>query len=385
MIYKNPVGISPSYEIAIDGVSVDYLAISVLELHLEVNLHDMLVITMSGIPTRAISDYRDRPVFCNIDLGAGYSQSFHGYITEIRPKAAVTLGVMNYSPFQTVDIVCLGTSYEMRGSKSRLWSGYTLSNIVSELSAEHKFSFDAPKDPFTFSPIIQDRESDWQFIVRYANSLGYDVTLNGTHLHVFDPYKAASRQISYNKLLTEKTLSQARPHPGHIHDMTISAAERNPDGVYLDAVVTVHQEDDTVFDLSLREVKGLRKRSRFSSRINDVVDTYEQAERALLADSKKKYDLTAEMTVMGIPGCKPGGVVDVDKYGGEASDGLWYVSAVSHRLHSSAFVSKITAHKNHRSPLVDARQRASIAQAPPAPSLQGDRWLASKRVTNVYT
>lgn len=384
MITKQTYGLSPALTVAINGVPVDYLALNEVVLHLEVGLHDMLVLRMSGIPPRAMTDYRNRPVFCSMDLGGGMFSDFYGYVIDVRAVSATSGGVMNGSPFQDAYVYCMGTSYEMRGGDSRVWKETRLHDVATTLSSKYGFSMDVPFDNLILSPMLQDNESDWQFLVRYAEALGYETTLHGTHLHVFDPYKAYTHGTSFHRLYTGKqAMAGLTPQPGQISTFDVSLAEHHPDGVYKDTTIAVHQDDNLIYEVSLRSLRGISAPARFSNRLRDSVDTFEQAVRAIDVESKEHYDYSANATVLAVPGCKPGGVVEVDSYGTDSIDGLWYVRAVKHTLHSSAFVSDLKLVRNINSELVPTS--VAVFQAPPAPKLVNDRWIASKRNINAYT
>ena len=384
MITKTQYGLSPTLTVTINGAPVDYHALNEVEMYLEHDLHDMLILRMSGIPARAMSDYRNRPVFCSLELGSGYSQEFAGYVIDVRATAIASAGVLNGNPFQDAHIICMGTSYEMRGGNTRVWPGHTIQDVVAELSDTYGFSFDVPEDSLVLANQIQSGESDWQFLTDYATALGFETTLHGTHLHVFDPYQAYSRRTSYHVLRTSQQVhAGTAPYPGQITDINVTMAERHPDGVYKDTVIAVHQDNNVVYDVSLSDLRGLTAPARFVDRLSDSALTHDQAVRAIEARGKKSYDYYADLTVMGLPGCKPGGVVSIDSYGAANTDGLWYVRSVRHRLHSGVFLTDLKIARNINSELVP--NPVHSMQPPPAPKLVNGRWVPTKRVLNVYT
>ena len=112
MIVKSPYGVSPDIEVTIGGATVDYNTMYRVELILEENQHDMLVIEVSGIPPRAITDYYGKPVQLTISTGPRLSQRFNGYVEDVRPVSLTAGGLMNKSPFQAARIVCMGASYQ---------------------------------------------------------------------------------------------------------------------------------------------------------------------------------------------------------------------------------------------------------------------------------
>jgi phage protein D len=383
-IYKHATGVSPTFSATIDGASVAYANIREVEIFLEVNLHDLLVLHMTSIPPRATADYRGRAVQVVLDNGGNYVHEFDGYVIDVCPESVTEAGTVNGSPFQNARIVCLGASSEMRGSRSKVWAGQRLQDIVSVLADTYDFSADVPNDPLITSTIVQDSESDWEFLVRYAKLMGYVATLHGTNIHVFDPYKAAGRNISYHKLRTGADIGATlTPNPGNISTFNAVLGDYHPDGVYKDTTIAVHQDNGQVFDVSLTEMRGLTSPARFTDRLPGSVDNYEQAARALSAHAKETYDFNAEAEVLGIAGCLPGGLVTVDKYGGEV-DGLWFVNSVTHKLNSGIFVSKLGLARNINSELVENAPVQAYRQPPASVAVKG-KWATTKRLVNVYS
>lgn len=384
MIFKHPYGVSPSLSVTIDGASVAYDTIKEVEVMLEENLHDMAVLHLIGLPTRATLDYRNRPVQITLDTGATYFQEFNGYVVDILPESLTKDGTANKSPFQNSRLVCLGASYAMRGTTSHVWADHRLQDVVDTFSDKYGFSYSVPSDPLVFSPMIQDNESDWQFVVRYATMMGYKVTMHGTHLHVFDPFKAAGRGISYNKLRTASDLGGTiAPHPGNIVSFSASLKNDHPDGVYKDTVVSVHDDLNNVYDVSLRDLRGLSSPALFPDRLASQVDSYEQAVRSIEARARSTYDFAATAEVLGVAGCKPGGVINLDQYGGEV-DGLWYVNSIRHVLNSAMFTSELSLSKNIVSELLNPTPVAKLPP-PPTANLVNGKWSTSRRVSDVYS
>jgi phage protein D len=354
MIHKNPYGVSPTLEIVIGNVEIDYATINFLELHLAENQHDLLVMEMSGIPPRAILDYYNKPVSVSISTGGNYSQKFYGYVEDVRPESVTGFGLMNGSPFQTAKIVCLGASYVMRGSTSFVWNRYRLSDIARDLANKYSFSLDVVKDPAIHESLVQTNESDWQFLTRYATFLGYSVNVHGTHMHLYDPYKALSRQNSYHVLSTlrKKDNNSLRPMPGQVMEFSGSFSKRHIDGEYNESIVTVVQPDNRMFNVTSRTVAPTNNGvPRFPNRVAEYTDNFEEAARRISSVSKEKYDYYATAKVIGVAGCKPGGIVRLDNYDTEF-DGFWYVQSVKHTVHSNAFFSELELAKNVNSELV---------------------------------
>lgn len=385
MITKTPTTVAPTFEITIDGAPVNYDSINSFDIMLSEGQHDLLKVGMSGIPTSYITEYMNLPVGLSLHTGSSYSESFSGYIANVVPKSVTAHGTVNNSPFQEVTLNVMGASYRMRGKKSRLWNGYKLSQIAEELAKTYRLSMDCPVDDRVFNQIAQSEESDWQFLNRCTKQLGYSLTCHGTHLHIFDQYKASSRNISAHKLLTVRRLANnGTPHPGQILSFNGSFMDRHPDGEYMDTVVSLN-DGTSIFDVRTSEVLGKSEKAVFENRLNVHVDNYYEAIRTLESTNKDLYDYEATVTAVGMLGVRPGGVVDVDNYDSRF-DGLWYVSDVTHRIASGIFTTELRIKRNFNSQL---ESPASVVPVTLVPDSIYDRttrsWTARSNQYRVYS
>lgn len=384
MITKLPYGLSPTLEVAVGNSSIDYNTITRVELFMEDNQHDMLVMEIAGIPPRAITSYYGKPVQVKISTGGNFYQSFYGYVADIRPSSFTGFGLMNDSPFQEAKIICMGVSYDMRGAVSKVWDGYRLSDVARELSSKYRFSVDVPSDEFVHDSLLQTNESDWQFLSRYSKFLGYAMSVHGTHIHIYDPYSSLSRQASYHKLTTlmsdKKNINAS---PGQIIEFEGTFSKRHVDNEYKESIIPVINQDATTYDVSSTSTSvannGL---ARFKDRIPEYVDNYSEASRRISSVIKEDYDYYADVIVLGIAGCVPGGVVSVDQYNGDF-DGFWYVQAVKHVVHSDNFSTELKLAKNFNSEL--RLDNTEPFQSPPTPFYEIDRWVSSRARYHEYS
>lgn len=386
MIQQVPYGLSPSVDITIANVAVDYTSINRLELHLAENQHDLLILDMSGIPPKAITEYYEKPVYLKISTGGNFSQEFYGYVEDVRPNSFTGFGLMNGSPFQEAKIICMGASYVMRGTTSRVWNSYKLSDIAKEMCQKYGFSLDVISDPAIHESLLQTNESDWQFLTRYAKFLGYSVNVHGSHMHVYDPYKALSRQNSYHVLSTirKKVGASLTPTPGQILEFSGSFSKRHVDGEYKESTVTIVNPDHSMFDVSSRTVAPNHNGvARFPDRVPEYVDNFEEAFRRISSVAKEDYDYYATSRVLGVAGCVPGGIVSLDNYNADF-DGFWYVRGVKHIVHTNAFSSELELAKNFNSELRFTNTEA--AQRPPKPIYSNRQgWVSTTKRIYEYS
>lgn len=380
MIRNSPIGVSPTLVVTINDAPVNYESLNAITIDLKENEHDYCEIVMAGVPTRSITEYIGKSVYVHIDTGASYVTEFFGTIEQSLPTATTNKGRLNSNLFQEVKFVCLGCSYAMRGNTSRVWSGQTLAQVAGFLCDLYGFSLDVPQDILTFDNFIQSTESDWQIIVRYASMMGYRVNVHGTHMHIYDPFRALGRLPSLHRFVTPLR-ADVVASPGQVISFDGSFAQRAADGRYFDTIATVIGDDGTTYDVSTSDVQQLTSPARFANNINTFSDTYQEARRVILSEYKSRYDYKADAVVLGAAGMVPGGVVLLDKYDG-LFDGYWYVHGVRQVVKSGSFITSAQLRKNQVDTLVD--MSAQGFTQPPAPKFING-WTTSQRRVNVYT
>lgn len=384
MIVPSTHGVSPKFEITVNGVEFNYVSLHSIVISLEENIHDVAKLRVAGIPARAITDYLNAAVEIKLYLNANLFQHFVGTIIEVDPSSSTSEGLVNKSPFQDATIVCLGASYDMRGPRERMWSNSTLADVVNELSRRYRFSADVPRTPVIYPQLMQSNESDWQFLVRYARMLGLSVNCHGTHIHVYDPYKAVGRNTSLHKLTTLRgDKSDITQYPGQIFEFKGSFLDLRKGGTINKPVIAVAQPDGNLYDVSWREINREEDRSEDRDlRSHWFAESYDEAKVVLSAAKKKWYDYTATATVVCTPGVVPGGVVDLLEYNSNF-DGLWYVNSVEHTLITNTFSTDLRLKRNRDSQLKYSPVQSF--QDPPPPEFHKDRWQSRRSVVNVYT
>lgn len=384
MITPPTHGVAPKFEITINGVEFNYMSLHSIHISLEENMHDLAKIRVAGIPPRAITEYLNTAVDIKVWLNANFYQRFVGTVIEVDPISMTREGLVNRSPFQDATLTCLGASYDMRGPRERMWNNSVLDDVVREFSRRYRFSADVLKTKPVYSQLMQSNESDWQFLVRYSQMMGLSVNCHGTHIHVYDPYKAVGRNTSLHKLTTLRgdgfDLTQ---YPGQIFEFHGSFLDRRKSGSINKPVISVAQPDGKRYDVSWREINREADRAEDRDvRAHWYAESYDEAAAVLGAAQKKGYDYEATATVMFLPGAVPGGVIDVREYKSEF-DGLWYVHSVEHTMITGNFSTVLKLRRNRNSQLIQTP--VEEFREPPLSEWSQDRWQARRASVNVYS
>lgn len=386
MIYKSTSPLSPAVTIRISGVEVDYTSIMGADLVLEENKHDLLVLKFSGVPPSLINQYLNAPVLFNIDSGTFRSQLFTGYVSNVEPVTQANLGYVNNSPFQEVNVYCVGASYYMKALSNKVWNPPTLGNVVSSMSKKYGFSADFPRDQYTPLGLSQTAESDWSFLVKAVNKYSYRVSVHGTHIHVWDVYSATGRASSYHELITNSNPGGAQPCTILKFEAYMGALSSS--GYSSSTTVSYLDRQGNSLSVNTRDIKadsGLGKKfvSDFENFAASSTQSFEEAQRELLRIKKANMPFSAHVELTAGAGIVPGGIVNVLNYGSDF-DGLWYVKSVKHVLSQAHYLTHLEITKDAvYTPDINITPVTKF-KAPPEPLVINNRWVARTRKVTEY-
>lgn len=385
MIFRSGNPTSPSVDITFGNVYVDYTRIVQVELELGENKHDLLKVTMAGIPPMAVTDYLNAPV--NVGwFQESMGHNFKGYVVFVDPQYTNRQGEVNHSPFQLTTIHCLGASYDMKGKVTKAWEEPTLHSVVKELAEKYQYSYSIPEDDFKYVRLVQSEESDWEFLVRVADSLGYVVTLHETHIHVFDRYRAVGRQISMHLLETVANSRDMKMRPGRVLTFrgtfgNITAAGNSNDEI----ISSMDSSGNLVTVTTEGRGSGLGRalESRFTDQLALNLVSASYAEGHLEARTRNKFTFSANIELTGTAGIKPGGVVDLRKFNSNF-DGVWYVSSVCHTLTFDKYTTEITVLRDSTSEEPFKKNYVSSVKEVPPSTIRSEKWCAQHLMEDVY-
>lgn len=388
MIFKNSFPNAPDVSVVLSGVSVDYTSIQTVTIDIAENKHDMATIVFVGLLPKAITDYVGTPVYISISISPAQVTTFYGYVTYIEPEMITRRGLINDSPVQSATVVCLGASYTMSNSKNKVWENTTLPNIVESLATAYNYSYSVPAEYFVWKRLLQNQQSDWAFLQETCSSLGYSLTTNGTHIHVYDPFKALGRKLPYVELVTVRGASGNLDYvPGRIMEFTGTFGDVTPDGdsnkvdyVGIDSSgrpLTISPDDMQHSRL------GEAVPSRYTTTVNVNVSSLEMLNKFANSAVRKRYPYNAKVTVTGIPDPVPGSIAKIDNYDSNF-DGYWLVRSVHHTVTRSNFLTELTISTDSTSGKNPEIVPVAAYVEPPSPTLFDGEWLSSKAYGDIY-
>lgn len=385
MIIQSGNPLSPKVSFEINGVEVNYFSINEIYLDLEENKHDTLTFIMSGIPHKAITDYEGAAVRFSLSSGPGRTQNFNGYVMYVEPQHNIDAPMVNGSVFYTAKIVCFGASVSMKTVRQRVWENTTIYKIGQEIAKYYKFSIDVLKDEFVISRIVQASESDWEFLRRICGTYGYSFSVHGTHIHIWDPFKASGRRPSYERIVPVSAVSDAVP--GSILKFTGTFGTLTVDGSSYRYELTSFDNSGTIVTNAetspIKAWSGVNESPKYSTILAESATSVGEARKIIDGKRRHTFPFNAKVELMAGAGIVPGGIVEVLGYD-SGIDGLWYVKSVRHNIGGTSYTTHIEIGKDHNTEGNFVVAPTKLAESAPEAVFLDNTWKSSKGRVVLY-
>lgn len=386
MIFRNSFPNSPLLKIYIDRASVPDSQIVSVDLHFAENKHDMAVITYSGFPGMAVTEYRGLPVAIELGNNEASITRFVGYVAYVDVEANTRMGIVNKSLIQAAKVVCFGASYEMKAIKSTFYEDYTLPKLVSDLAQKYNMSYSVPNNNYTFTRIEQGGKSDWELLVNTANSIGYNVQVNGTHIHIYDPFSAyfRSQPVTLLQNLAENTEARGA---GNIYEFKGTFGDITPDGGAVNWNLKSLDIRGKEIEYETASLSGSRLGKRLPSRFTHEITLNTVSQEALQQITnkyeKQMFPMNAEVSVVGVSTALPGRLALVSRYD-SMFDAHWLISEVTHSVNQVHYITKLKIKTDSTNENEMQTVPGSGFKEPPAATLRNNYWASSKEFAYVY-
>lgn len=387
MIFQSPNPLSPKVTIEFDGVAVDYKSIHSINLSLEENKHDVAVVTLNGIPPKAITDYIDAGVIITASIGPGRDITFCGYVTYVEPESTTYASVINNSVFQKARVVCFGSSVAMKSTVTRVWENVSTVTLAKTLASKYSFSLEVFKDQFALPKIIQTKQSDWEFLTSFCKKYGYAVTVHGTNMRIWDINKALGRRQSFEVLSTPKSVNDLQPgsiikFSGTFGYLTPEGKSYNYSVESIDNSGKIAKTTGRTSDSSLMW-SGVGKPTKFNSSLTVSSNSVYESEKIIEASFKNALPFNARVETAAALGTVPGGVVLIEGYSSNF-EGFWYVRGVEHEILGSNCISRLKLSKDFNTTNDAVFPPSEISESHPTPKFIEKTWRASVEKVSVY-
>lgn len=385
MIFRNAYNDAPLLNVFIDRATVPDTRIVSVELNMAENKHDMAIITYSGFPGIAVTEYIGLPVSINLGNNESNMITFTGYVAYVDVEANARMGIVNESLIQAARVVCFGASYDMKQIKSAVYIDTTLPKLVSALANRYRLSYSVPNNNYTFKVIEQSGKSDWELLSDTAESIGYYVMVSGTHIHVYDPFSSYFRSTPPTQLFSIGETTQRQP--GSIYEFKGTFGDVTPDGNHanwsLKSFDVLRKEIEVTSADSAKSGLGKTLTPRFTHEIAMNAVSQDALKQFVNRYTKFSFPMNAEVSVIGISTALPGRLAYVSKYDSKF-DGYWIISEVKHLVNNAHFVTTLNLKTDATNDQGLRLPPGSIYRDPPTSILSNNRWVSSREFAYVY-
>lgn len=385
MIFRNAYNDAPLLNVFIDRATVPDTRIVSVELNMAENKHDMAVITYSGFPGIAVTEYIGLPVSISLGNNESNMVTFTGYVAYVDIEANARMGIVNESLIQAARVVCFGSSYDMKQIKSTVYVDTTLPKLVATMASRYRLSYSVPNNNYTFKVIEQANKSDWEVLFETARSIGYYVIVSGTHIHVYDPFSPYFRSTPPTQLISIGETTQRQP--GSIYEFKGTFGDVTPDGNHANWSLKsfdVLKKDITVTSEDSRK-SGLGKTltPRFTHELAMNAVSQDALKQFINRYTRQGFPMNAEVSMVGISTALPGRLALVNKYDSKF-DGYWIISEVNHLVNNAHFVTTLKLKTDATNDQGLQTSPGSVYRDPPTSVLSNNRWVSSREFAYVY-
>jgi phage baseplate assembly protein gpV len=206
-----------------------------------------------------------------------------------------------------------------REEKSRIFEEFQPSEVAARIAQEHGLMSAVDSSPMS-AYLVQSGETDWDFLIRMAERIGFDVFVVGDQLHFQTAGKRARPKLTWGRGLVEFQPSTTRSRQSV--DVTVRGWDPISKEVVEGKGAGAAGSGGQVLQVGDRIVRTTEEAKRLAQSIADGIDRTARAGRGLLRPGK--------------PAIMPGATADVGGIGSTFS-GPYYVDEVSHSFTAASY------------------------------------------------
>jgi hypothetical protein len=282
--------------------------------------------------------------------------------------------------------VIIGSSKVLNGHNSRTWKGMTAAGIAQTIAGANGFRAVVTQSTWVLPLEIQSNESDFQFLTRIADKVGFRFWVSGGTLYLIDPLVLVSAGTSYvvphyviNKALYVQDTAvnfkvvQGDNIPGSVK------MNRTIYGVDSSGVYAVTASGDSYQDSNIDSSRYVASRSEAQSIVN--------ANKSLA-----QFWIQATVDVFGYNVLYPGKVINLSGAAiPDGDSGDWIVTGADHILKPSGtraavddtYVTRLTLCRNTKDTTLVPYIKSVQPVVPEIVTcrLQANKWIATQMAT----
>ena len=262
--------------------------------------------------------------------GAGNVQTWYGYVNHHTIDANSDSG----STAMQVTYSCIGTSKPMNTDKTRTWGEVTGTYIAKKIAGEYGFRAILSTTNWVLPYEVQSNESDFHFLNRIADKVGYRFWVSGGTLYFIDPIVIL--QGSGGQAVPQYYLDKSVLYLDTIRNFNLSIGDNIPGGAQ--TVRTIYGIDETTgqpFHLKASNATATSNITQITSEW--PVTSRNEAQNIVDAwQGRSQFWLAATAELYGTTYVYPGKLIYLsgNQLNNEAW-GYWIVSSADHVLKTS--------------------------------------------------
>jgi hypothetical protein len=364
----------------INGMRVPAPEVQVAEVHQTEYMHDLFVFQMVWPDVRALTSCSGWLVQCQwgMDIAQGF---FYGYVT-----SAQVLETRAQAPTQqrTVQFTCLGATSIMQSGQPRSFVGMTGDTIAAQIVRPYHLALVADHHPYLNPSVVQAQQTDWQFLVGLARSVGYVLASYKVTVLFIDPMRVVLNTGSSVNIVAMESGSS---NPGLVSG-AVSVGRKS----IAQFTNTVVQSVDQLGNVTQAAGSNDKRLSYLGA--NDVMPLttrydadqlpHDQAHAQVIVNATnrpERWPLQAPLFCKGDGRIRPG-VVAALHMGENQLSGLWLVRSTVHYLHRKSYTMDVTLARDsttnspYPTPTITAGDRSGPLNGVAAPVVTNGKWTS---------
>lgn len=227
----------------------------------------------------------------------------------------------------------------MKGKKSFIWTKKKHSNIVSEIGKKYGFKTTSTATKTEFPTVIQNNQTDYEFIKRLASMNGYEFFITGSDLYFRDPVKEKSPIMELKMGDHLVSLELNLDIGEQIGGVVVKGYNVKKEAVEAKATAITKMGSGNMDGPSL--VKSMNSGETIREIYEPVIDKSEAdaMAKAVLNDASRKF-VTGRAETVGLPELRAGRYVSFKGFWGTGSKTV-YIVGCRHEINRDGFMTEL--------------------------------------------
>lgn len=333
---------APAFKILVEGkdiVQKEYMAIERIKVETSVEEADMFSFNIvNGFDLEKFSFAWDEDYFkpgSKVEIKLGYIDKLKTVIEGV--ITSVEFNIESGSA-PTIRVYGMDTSFlMMKGKKTRIWSKKKHSEIVEAISKNYNLKATTTATSLQFETVIQNGQSDYEFIQRLSSLNGYEFFVTGGNLYFRDPAAEKSPIISLK--VGENIISFK-----YSVDIADQISSVNVKGYNIKKeVIDVKSNSITKIGSGSYDGPTLIGKLNSTETIREIYEPIidkneaENIAKAVLNQSSRNF-VKGQASTVGIPELRAGRYINVKGMWG-TTEKMFYILSCSHEFDDGGFTS----------------------------------------------